>query len=81
LADSSVNSTTQALYAGAAGIIAPMHKTKKVARQFVSTSRYQHGTKGFSSSTRAGGYGQHTMAEHVAHTDHNTIVERVAACF
>ena len=53
-----------ALDSGAAGVISPHISSAESARQLVELCRYG-GRRGFSSSNRAGGYGDCGMWEHV----------------
>lgn len=52
-----------ALDSGAAGILAPHIDTVEQARAFVAKARFRGGQRGFSSSTRAAGYGAQPMAQ------------------
>lgn len=62
-----------ALDDGAAGIVASHIDDAAAAAALVSTCRYA-GTRGFSASTRAGGYGARTMWQHVDASDAATTV-------
>ena len=52
-----------ALDAGAAGVVAPHVDTVEQARDLVSKARFRQGARGFSSATRASGYGTLSMAK------------------
>jgi 2-keto-3-deoxy-L-rhamnonate aldolase RhmA len=54
---------------GAAGVLVPHVSTVEKARAVVSACRYREGTRGFSNSTRAGGYGRLGIQEHVSQAD------------
>lgn len=52
-----------ALDAGAAGLLVPHVDTLDQARDAVAMARFRGGTRGFSSSTRAAGYGTQAMGQ------------------
>lgn len=62
-------STLQALDLGAAGILAPHVTDAATARAVVASAHYQGGTRGFSNSPRAGGFGAMAMATHLDNWD------------
>ena len=72
-ADRSPARLLAALDDGAAGIVAPHIDTPAAAAALVSACRYA-GNRGFSASTRAGGYGARTMWQHVDDSDAATTV-------
>jgi staphyloferrin B biosynthesis citrate synthase len=49
---------------GATGVLVPHIDTKAKAEAIVSACRYRGGNRGFANTTRAGGYGGKTYAEH-----------------
>ncbi len=51
---------------GAAGVLVPHVDSPERARQVVAMARYRGGARGFSNTTRAGGFGATGMAEHIA---------------
>lgn len=64
-----------ALDCGATGVMVPHVRSAAVAREVVAACRYRDGQRGFSNSTRAGGYGRLGLAEHVEEGDaHTTVV-------
>ncbi|GAA5236422.1 aldolase/citrate lyase family protein [Verticiella sediminum] len=58
-----------ALDLGADGIMAPHIDSPEKARALARACRYRSGTRGYSSTTRAGRYGDAKMAEHMADQD------------
>jgi 2-keto-3-deoxy-L-rhamnonate aldolase RhmA len=54
---------------GAAGVLVPHVDSPDRARQVVAMVRYRGGTRGFSNTTRAGGFGSVAMADHIASQD------------
>ena len=64
----------QALDAGAVGILAPHVSTPETARMVASACRYEHGSRGFSASTRAGRFGAVSRWDHVRGTDKTVVV-------
>ena len=63
-----------ALDDGADGVLVPHIASVAAARGIVSASRYRGGSRGFSNSPRAGGYGGTPIEEHVAAADARTTV-------
>lgn len=63
----------QALDMGAAGVMVPHVDSAAIALEVVRAARYG-GTRGYSASPRAGGYGQRGMAEHLRLSDAHTAV-------
>ncbi|WP_076997929.1 HpcH/HpaI aldolase/citrate lyase family protein [Variovorax sp. KK3] len=63
-----------ALDCGAAGIVAPHIRNADDARALLAACRYRGGTRGFSNSPRAGGYGRANLRDHVASSDANVCV-------
>jgi 2-keto-3-deoxy-L-rhamnonate aldolase RhmA len=59
---------------GAEGIMAPHVRSPEGAADIVASTRYRDGTRGFSPSGRAGGYGTAAMADHIAAQDTGTTV-------
>lgn len=65
------------LDAGAAGLLVPHVDSARQARELVSLTRCRRGTRGFSSSTRAAGYGTLPMAQAVAAADGSFIMAQI----
>lgn len=63
-----------ALDMGASGIVVPHVRSGAEARLAVAASRYYGGIRGFSASTRTGGYGSVPMGEHVRNADDGSVV-------
>lgn len=59
---------------GAAGIIVPHVSTRETAERAVAYARYSGGKRGFSNSTRAGGFATRTMPEHVRIADQSVAI-------
>lgn len=59
---------------GATGVFVPHVRTPAIAREVVSACRYRGGTRGYSPSGRAGGYGSVTLGEHTSRQDDQTTV-------
>ena len=58
-----------ALDCGAAGVLVPHVDSGERAREVVSACRYRGGRRGYSNTTRAGGYGAKDMAAFIAEQD------------
>lgn len=69
VADSRPATLLQALDLGADGLVLPHIVDAEQARQILSATRYRDGSRGFSNSPRAGGYGRANLAEHLAAED------------
>jgi 2-keto-3-deoxy-L-rhamnonate aldolase RhmA len=54
---------------GAAGVLVPHVDSADKARQIASACRYRGGSRGFSNTTRAGGYGSASFTDHMAAQD------------
>jgi 2-keto-3-deoxy-L-rhamnonate aldolase RhmA len=54
---------------GAAGVLVPHISSAKKAAEIAAACRYREGNRGFSNTTRAGGYGALKMWDHVDHGD------------
>ncbi|WP_259276329.1 aldolase/citrate lyase family protein, partial [Raoultella terrigena] len=69
----------QALDLGAAGVMVPHVDDARIAAEVVRAARYgQGGARGFSNSSRAGGYGARGMAEHLRASDaHTTVIVQI----
>jgi 2-keto-3-deoxy-L-rhamnonate aldolase RhmA len=65
----SLDSIQAALDGGATGILAPHIDSAEQAEKLVSACRYRKGSRGFSSVTRAGNYGEHNIRDHTANSD------------
>ncbi len=63
-----------ALDCGAAGVLVPHVTSAKMAQDIVAACRFRGGKRGFSNSTRAGGYGRQTMWDYVDACDAMTTV-------
>lgn len=63
-----------ALDVGATGVVVPHACSEHVVREAIVASRYRNGSRGFSSSPRAGNYGRVAMSPHVNHADQETVV-------
>ncbi len=59
----------QALDLGASGIVVPHVSSASAAASVVHAARFQNGSRGYSNSPRAGGYGTANMATHIARSD------------
>lgn len=66
--DSASNILT-VLDCGAAGILVPHVATEEKARAIVAACRYRNGKRGFANTTRAGGFGAASFAEHKRQQD------------
>ncbi|MBL8699681.1 MAG: aldolase [Alphaproteobacteria bacterium] len=68
---------------GAAGILVPHVDTARKARAIAAACRYRGGTRGFANTTRAGGFGAASFADHIAAQDSQVaciaMIEDVAA--
>jgi 2-keto-3-deoxy-L-rhamnonate aldolase RhmA len=59
---------------GATGILVPHARCEHTVREAIAASRYRCGTRGFSNSPRAGGYGCIAMSRHVDQADRDAVV-------
>jgi staphyloferrin B biosynthesis citrate synthase len=59
---------------GAQGVLVPHVSSPVLARSIVAEARYQGGRRGFTNSSRAGGYGSLGFQAHVAAADAQTAV-------
>lgn len=73
IADASQANVLAALDDGAAGVLAPHIDSDEKARELAAWCRYS-GRRGFSNSSRAGGYGSRGMWEHVDTSDREVSV-------
>ena len=64
----------QCLDLGAAGVLAPHVASAQAAGQVVAAVKYAAGQRGFSPSTRAGGYGATPAADYLARADRESSV-------
>jgi 2-keto-3-deoxy-L-rhamnonate aldolase RhmA len=62
------------LDSGAVGVLVPHVSSTEKARRIAAASRYRGGSRGFSASPRAGGYGSVKMWDHVEAADRTTTV-------
>jgi staphyloferrin B biosynthesis citrate synthase len=67
--DASAASILSALDCGAAGVLVPHVDSPAKARAVAAACRYHGGARGYSNSTRAGGYGALSIGDHVAAQD------------
>lgn len=72
--DSEARDILPALDCGAAGVLVPHVASAAKARAVVAESRYRGGRRGFTNSSRTGGYGAASFSEHVAAADAATAV-------
>lgn len=72
--DASVASILSALDCGATGVLVPHVATVETAQIVAAASRYRHGRRGYSGSTRAGRYGATTVWNTVDIADTQTTV-------
>jgi 2-keto-3-deoxy-L-rhamnonate aldolase RhmA len=81
--DASSANILSVLDCGAAGVLVPHVDTAEKARQIASACRYRGGTRGFSRTGRAGGYGTAGVTEHIEQQDEQVLciamIEDVAA--
>jgi 2-keto-3-deoxy-L-rhamnonate aldolase RhmA len=73
LPNGAADTVLNVLDVGATGLLVP-HAMSGGVRQVLATSRYRGGTRGFSNSSRAGGYGRIGMAELIDTSDRETVV-------
>ena len=59
---------------GATGILVPHARSEHTVLEAIAASRYRRGTRGFSNSPRAGGYGRIAMSQHVDQADREAVV-------
>lgn len=68
---------------GAAGILVPHVDTAEKARGIAAACRYRGGRRGFANTTRAGGFGEVSFADHIAAQDSQVacvaMIEDIAA--
>ncbi len=69
VAEASPTRILAALDDGADGVVVPHVKTPEIAREVAAACRYRGGSRGYSNSPRAGGYGQFDLADHTARAD------------
>ena len=70
----SIASILTALACGATGVMVPHVSSAKIAREVADACRYRNGRRGFSNSTRAGGYGRLGLTAHMDAGDSRTTV-------
>lgn len=58
---------------GATGVMVPHVSSAKTARLIARACRYTGGTRGFANTTRAGGFGSASFAEHKSRQDRETV--------
>lgn len=71
---SAPSSIQSVLDCGADGVLVPHVASAEIARAVVAASRYRGGTRGFSNSPRAGGYGTIGMWAHIEAQDRDIAV-------
>jgi staphyloferrin B biosynthesis citrate synthase len=59
---------------GATGVLVPHVSSAEKAREIAAACRYRNGKRGYSGSSRAGGYGAGKVWDHVARSDEATTV-------
>src|SRR5690606_1150954 len=64
VADGSPSSILSVLDLGASGVLVPHVDTAEKARAIAAACRYRGGIRGFATTTRAGNFGEVTMARH-----------------
>ena len=69
VADGSASAILSALDCGAAGVLVPHVDGASRAREVVAACRYRGGKRGFSNTTRAGGYGARSIAQLTVEAD------------
>jgi len=74
VADSSAPNILSVLDSGATGVLVPHVDTPEKARAVAAAARYRGGSRGFSNSPRAGGYGRLGVWDHVEAADAATTV-------
>lgn len=66
-----------ALDCGASGVLAPHVRSVEDAQRLVRMCRYAQGGRGFSGSTREGGYGSLATEHHLAHAFNTVVIAQV----
>lgn len=69
VAEPSAASILSVLDLGATGVLVPHVDSADKARQIASACRYRGGSRGFSNTTRAGGFGSASFDDHIAAQD------------
>ncbi|MFD0669199.1 HpcH/HpaI aldolase family protein [Ramlibacter sp. MAHUQ-53] len=67
--DTQAGTFLQCLDMGATGLLVPHARTPEGVAEDLKKARYVGGSRGFSNSPRAGGYGQVGMADHIRRAD------------
>lgn len=67
--DTQASTFLQCLDMGAAGLLVPHARTPEGVAEDLKKARYVGGSRGFSNSPRAGGYGKVGMADHIRRAD------------
>lgn len=73
VSESSASHILGVLDCGAAGILVPHVESAQRAREIARHCKYEGGSRGFSSTTRAGGYGGRSMPELIEDQDRNVV--------
>ena len=74
IADCTPTDIRSALDCGATGLLVPHVNSAEQARAIVAAARYGEGGRGYSGSTRAGGYGDKSMRDHIADSHARTAI-------
>ncbi len=74
VADASPSRILSVLDMGFAGVVVPHVSTAEQAKSIVAACRYAVGHRGYSGSSRAGGYGGKSMSDHIQDSDASTTV-------
>ncbi len=74
VSEASASKLLSVLDDGAAGVLVPHVLSVAKAREIVAACRYRGGTRGFSNTTRAGGFGRHGLWDHVDAQDSEVAV-------
>ena len=74
VAEATAASLLGALDCGAAGVLVPHVASLAIAQEVVAACRYRSGRRGFTNSSRAGGYGRYGLSDHVDRSDADVTV-------
>jgi 2-keto-3-deoxy-L-rhamnonate aldolase RhmA len=74
VAECSATEIRSALDCGAGGILAPHVSCAEQARAIVAAARFGEGGRGYSGATRAGGFGDKAMRDHIADSHSQTAI-------
>jgi 2-keto-3-deoxy-L-rhamnonate aldolase RhmA len=73
VADPSENNILSMLDCGAAGVLVPHVATEEKAKEIAAACRYRQGHRGFANTTRAGGFGTASFADHMDSQDREVV--------